>query len=102
MYEVFNDSFAKEVELYIRANPNEKSEVDLQEFNHFWLFNRKDAVYEVSHMKCNYVLDFIMRNIVLFRKFNAKNTRKNLRDIYDDYVKCTHDVCMVLFCEKRC
>lgn len=35
MYEVFNDSFAKEVELYIRANSNEKSEADLQEFNHF-------------------------------------------------------------------
>lgn len=96
MHEVFTDSFAKEMELYIRANSNGQSEVDSHEFNHFWLFNREDVVDEVSHMKCNYVLDFIMRNIVLFRKFNAKNTRMNLRNIYDDYVKCTHDVCMVL------
>lgn len=96
MYEMFTDSFAREMELYIHANLNADGVVDSPEFNGFWLFNQEDQDYEISREKCNYVLNFIMKNLVLFRRFNEKSTRTNLRNIYDDYVNCTHDVCMVL------
>ena len=45
--------------------------------------------------KANFVLDFIFNNIVLLRRFNYESTRKNMRKIYNKYIKCTHDVSLV-------
>lgn len=98
-YELFTKSFAKEMELYIRANSDEHNSVyyvDSREFNDYWLYDEEDISQEASYAKCNYVLDFIMENVAMFRKFNAKGSRENLRRIYSGYVKCAHDVCIVL------
>ena len=37
-----------------------------------------------------------MQNRELFKKFNDKSSRDNFRRIYKNYVRCTHDVCIVL------
>lgn len=96
MYELFTMSFAREMELYIHANINRYSIVDSQEFNYFWLYLNEENENKVTYAKCNYVLDFIIKNAALFRKFNIKSNRKHFRKIYRRYVKTTHDVCMVL------
>lgn len=97
MDEVFTKEFAREMELYIRSNRARYSNiVDSQEFNRFWLYSEEEQGREISDSKCNYVLNFMMQNREVFKKFNAKSTRENFRRIYKDYVKCTHDVCIVL------
>lgn len=95
LYEIFTDAFAREMELYIHAGRNIYYMVDSPEFNRFWLYGEENQS-EASQAKCNYVLNFIMDNIALFRRFNNKATRNNLRKIYGNFVKCTHDVCVVL------
>lgn len=96
VYEFFNEAFVREMEMYIRAQGNGHKMIDMNEFNSMWLFSEDEIQYELEYAKCNYVFDFIMKNITLFRKFNEKSTRDNLRKIYVNYVKCTHDVCVVL------
>lgn len=94
--EVFTKSFAREIELYIRANSNRYHKIDSRRFNEFWLHHEDSINGEINRTKCNYVLDFIMKHAELFRTFNNKSDRERLRKIYDQYVKCTHDVCTVL------
>ena len=96
MNEVFTKSFAREMELYIRTNSNNYYMVDSPRFNEFWLHHDDSINREFARIKCNYVLDFIMKNIELLRMFNDKSNRESLRKIYSGYVKCTHDVCTVL------
>ena len=97
MSDVFTKEFVREMEIYIRSNSTRYSNiVDSQEFNRFWLYGENDRGRETSDAKCNYVLNFMMQNRELFKKFNEKSTRDNLKEIYKNYVKCTHDVCMVL------
>lgn len=95
MYEVFTKGFAQEMELYIRESSNIYRMADSPNFNRFWLYIEEERG-ETKHAKCNYVLNFFMDNIALFREYNNKATRHNLRKIYRNYVKCTHDVCVVL------
>lgn len=95
IYEVFTNEFAREMELYIQDSRNMYQMMDVTELKRFLLYN-EEGQDEVNHAKCNYVLSFIMDNITLFRNFNNKASRDNLRKIYKNYVKCTHDVCVVL------
>lgn len=97
MDEVFTKEFVGEMERYIRSNRARYSNmVDSQEFNRSWLYSEEDRDREIRDVKCNYVLNFIMQNRELFKKFNEKSSRDNLKKIYKNYVKCTHDVCIVL------
>ncbi len=63
--------------MYIRAN----------EFNNY-ISNHRE--------KTRFVQCFIAENLELFKQFNEKPTRINLNKIYRNYVKCTHDACLVL------
>ena len=100
MYELFTETFATEMEAYIRANVDGNNAVyksEIRDYEHYWLRSRED--YDISveqYNKCNYVFAFIFKNMALLRMFNNKATRNNLRKIYSEYVKCTHDVCVVL------
>lgn len=94
MQEIFTPSFAKEMTLYIHASENGYYTADSPHFNEFWLWDRQSEELQVR--KSNYVFGFIVQNTALFRQFNAEGSRKILRKIYNNYVKCTHDVCMVL------
>lgn len=99
MDEVFTKEFAREMELYVNANNTryDNAMVDSQEFNRFWLYDEENEWgREISYAKCNYVLNFIIQNREMFKQFNEKSTRNNLKRIYKNYVKCTHDVCIVL------
>lgn len=98
MDEVFTQEFVREMEIYIRSNSTSilHNIVDSQEFNRFWLYAENERGREISDAKCNYVLNFIMQNRAMFKNFNEKSTRNNLKRIYKKYVKCTHDVCIVL------
>ncbi|MBD5540651.1 MAG: hypothetical protein HDR00_05575 [Lachnospiraceae bacterium] len=99
MDEVFTKEFAREMELYVNANNTryDNALVDSREFNRFWLYDGENEWRrEIRYAKCNYVLNFIMQNREMFKQFNEKSTRNNLKRIYKNYVKCVHDVCIVL------
>lgn len=97
MDEVFTKEFVREMTIYIRSNSTKYNNiVDSQEFNRFWLYDENERGREISDAKCNYVLNFIVQNRELFKNFNEKSTRDNFKKIYKNYVKCTHDVCIVL------
>lgn len=97
MDEVFTQDFVREMEIYIRSNRTRNHNiVDSKEFNSFWLYHENERGKEISDAKCNYVLNFIMHNRKMFMDFNENSTRDNLKRIYKEYVKCTHDVCIVL------
>lgn len=95
MYEVFTDEFAREMDIYIQNSRNNYRIGNGLEQKYFLPYI-EESQDNVRHAKCNYVLSFIMENITLFRNFNNKASRENLRKIYKNYVKCTHDVCVVL------
>lgn len=85
------------MKMYIRSNSKKiHNIVDSEEFYRFWLYNEYEEKREIGYVKCNYVLKFIMQNLELFEIFNEKSTRDNLKRKYKKYVKCTHDVCIVL------
>lgn len=99
MNEVFTEEFAGDMESYIRQASREYYDymVDSYEFDRFWLHSgEQEWSREINDAKCNYVLSFVMQNRHLFNKFNNESTRNNLRKIYENYVRCTHDVCTVL------
>lgn len=96
IYEVFTDEFAKEMELYIQDDSRQiYRRMDVPEFSRFFLYSGEEQD-EARNAKRNYVLSFILDNITLLRNFNNKASRDNLKKIYKNYVKCTHDVCVVL------
>lgn len=96
-HEVFDEKFARELDIYIRANKNNHSVVDSQELLRIFLWENDEEQYdEMNRIKANYVVSFFMENSSLFRAFNSKPTRKNLEKIYNNFVKCTHDACIVL------
>lgn len=96
MKEVFTQKFAREMEIYIHSISTSNNIVDSQEFNLYWLYDEDGIGGEINAAKCNFVLNFIMQNIEMFKIFNEKSTRDNLKIIYEKYVKCTHDICIVL------
>lgn len=97
MEDVFTQEFVREMKMYIRSNSKRiHNIVDSEEYYRFWLYNEYEEKREIGYVKCNYVLNFIMQNLELFEIFNEKSTRDNLKRIYKKYVKCTHDVCIVL------
>ena len=95
--ELFTDDFANMLRIYIRAMRNEMDEFDSEEIRKNYFFIENDNLYDprVLPGKANFVLDFIFNNIVLLRRFNYESTRKNMRKIYNKYIKCTHDVSLV-------
>lgn len=108
MYQLFNTEFSNDMKSYI-LNSNEEYANERMENLNFekFLLNDKLEQYNILEQydiplriirryKCNYVLSFIMDNIELLRKYNDKPTRNNLEKIYKNYVKCTHDICLVI------
>lgn len=95
--ELFTDDFANMLRIYIRAMRSEMDEFDSEEIRKNYFFIENDNLYDprVLPGKANFVLDFIFNNIVLLRRFNYESTRKNMRKIYNKYIKCTHDVSLV-------
>ena len=51
---------------------------------------------EVNIQKSSYVIDFIMQNMKNIQAFNENPSRSNMRKLYTAFVKCAHDVCLVL------
>ena len=97
--EVFSKPFAREMEMYIynfsRGNRSLGTN-DTAAFNEFWLYGGEEQDPQIERNKCNYVVNFLFKNVPLFNSFNVRSTRTNMRKIYNRYVNCTHDVCMVL------
>ena len=100
--EVYSPEFARAMEIYINAYNNLDrysvvsdspliDEITLTESDNVDFMNNITTIN-----KANYVISFMMNNIQLFRRFNANPTSSNLRKIYNNYIKCTHDVCIVL------
>lgn len=52
---------------------------------------------EIRRRKASYVIDFIMKNLTLFRKFNGNHDREiTLKKIFKNLNKEIHDTCIVL------
>lgn len=96
MKKLFTAEFAEEMAVYLQAAEEKHMPEGSRQFYQYWLENPQERVGELLHMKCNYVLNFIVENALLFRRFNMEGSRKVLKKIYKNYVKCTHDVCLVM------
>ena len=96
MTEFFTAEFAGEMALYFQAAEEKHMAEDSMRFYRYWLGNRQEEEGRLLGIKCNYVMNFILENTLLFRRFNMERSRKVLKKIYKNYVKCTHDVCLVM------
>lgn len=96
MKDFFSMEFADEMAVYFQAAEEKHMPEGSRQFYQYWLENRQEEDGKLLHMKCNYVLNFIVENALLFRRFNMEGSRKVLKKIYKNYVKCTHDVCLVM------
>lgn len=104
MQEIFEPTYAEIMERYIRHSSDGRimKYVDSREIDDIFLWGDTERNLQleqrpdIQRNKGNYVINFVMENLELFREFNSKPTRKNLRKIYNNYVSCTHDVCVVL------
>lgn len=96
MTEFFTAEFADEMVVYFQAAEEKYMAEDSMRFYRYWLGNRQEEEGRLLGIKCNYVMNFIVENTLLFRRFNMERSRKVLKKIYKNYVKCTHDVCLVM------
>jgi beta-lactamase superfamily II metal-dependent hydrolase len=101
MRELFIESFAAEMGLYIRAHTiGNGMNVDSQSYiDHFLFPNRDDREVltpDVLSSKFNFVLGFIIDNLHLLRAFNANSNRQRMKKVYSKFLKRSHDVCTVL------
>lgn len=105
MEETFEPAYAEAMRRYVRMSRSGRSQryADSREIDDIFLWEsveldpeREEPEPDVQRSKGNYVINFILENLELFRRFNSKPTRKNLQKIYNNYVSCTHDVCIVL------
>ena len=96
MKDFFTMEFADEMAVYFQAAEEKHMPEGSRQFYQYWLENRQEEDGKLLHMKCNYVLNFIVENALHFRRFNMEGSRKVLKKIYKNYVKCTHDVCLVM------
>ena len=97
MQELFTGEFAEEMERYIHSAEHGYVGADSPEFRRFWLRDWQYEDMESYRAGCNYVLGFFAENVSLLRQLNATGSRKCMRKIYKNYVKCTHDICTVLW-----
>lgn len=49
-----------------------------------------------EYAKANYVMRFIQSNLLLIKEISNNSNKKNITKIYDNFIKTTHDACMVL------
>ncbi|MCR5480041.1 MAG: MBL fold metallo-hydrolase [Ruminococcus sp.] len=99
MYDLFTESFARDMEIYLHAQMHEDYNNSNAPFFHdFWLMTSENDNFESSVYisKCNFVLNFFIDNLELLKMFNVNSNRKNLRKIHSRYIKSSHDVCTVL------
>lgn len=104
MQEIFEPVYTEIMMRYIYVSRSGRGwrEIDLREVDNIFLhespeLNAKiEQQLDVQRSKGNFVINFVMENLKLFREFNSRPIRENLRKIYNNYVTCTHDVCTVL------
>lgn len=79
MRELFTKPFAEEMIIYLRAQIREYYNlVDHPNFYNYWLSPQNDYERSTFLSKCNFVINFIVDNLTLFRMFNTNSSRKNL------------------------
>lgn len=104
MQEIFEPTHAEIMRRYIRASSSGRNwiYIDSREIDDMFLSEDLELGLEsrqqmnIQRNKGNYVFNFILENLKLFREYNNKPIRKNLQKIYNNFVSCTHDVCVVL------
>ena len=97
--ELFEPSFAQSMEMYFRAKSKGNKYIDSHDIIGITIdegIGDQEGINTVFSQKGSYVVDFLMRNLAIIRSFNSAPERETLRIIYEDFVKCTHDACMVL------
>lgn len=96
LQELFTREFADEMKWYIDSVEGHYSEATANLEYCLIDFHTKNDT-DSYRWGCNYVLGFFVENVSLLRQFNATGSRKCMRKIYKNYVRCTHDICMVLW-----
>lgn len=96
--EIFEPEFARDMEIYIRGMRRGEAFIDSRKIQDIMLYEQQDSYNSrgINQIKGSFVIDFFLRNKESIRKFNERPDREILRKIYENYVKCTHDVCTVL------
>lgn len=107
MQEIFEPAYAEIIKRYIIVSRSGRGwrDIDSREVDNIFLnedfeFNveieQQLNVQDIQRSKGNFVINFVMENLKLFREFNSRPTRNNFQKIYNNYVTCTHDICTVL------
>ncbi|MBR4657552.1 MAG: hypothetical protein IKO68_13550 [Oscillospiraceae bacterium] len=96
--DIFEPAFAKSFNNYLRGMASGYQIEDAPDIQYITLEESEDVFRNNNafQRKGSYVVDFIMHNLELFRRFNAAPNRENLRVVYECFQKCSHDMCMVL------
>lgn len=104
MREIFEPAYAEIMIRYINVSKSGRgwSDIDSREVDNIFLDENPESnieieqQFDIQRSKGNFVINFVMENLKLFREFNSRPTRNNLQKIYNNYVTCTHDICTVL------
>lgn len=94
MEELFSAEFAGALQRYFQTGDNVMYEIGDNLFQDWMRVRDYEIPYDAS--KREFVFDFILANLSGIREFNRTGKRKYLLKIYQNYVKCSHDVCTVL------
>lgn len=98
-HEIFTNDFAPKINNYFKAlkggyalsNSIISNELFIRD-----LENQFNYYQNEERIKGNLYISFIMKNLSEIQRFNDTPSRKNMRIIYNIFVACTHDVCLVL------
>lgn len=90
--QLFEDDFARRIKQYLINHEN------ISLFREFFydMYINDDEYIRYEREKVRFVQHFIIQNLELFKEFNEKPTKINLNKIYTNYIKYTHDACLVL------
>jgi hypothetical protein len=98
--DVFEPEFSQSLAIYFRAmaNNREVRDIDSSDIRDIMLedVTNQERAFDTNSRNGSYVADFIIRNLGLFRQFNSTPNRENLRVLYERFIECTHDACLVM------
>ena len=98
-YEIFTNDFATRINDYFKALKGGYASSDSIISNELFIHDFEDHFnnyHNEDQIKGNFYISFVMNNLSEIRNFNYRPSRENMRIIYNNFVACTHDVCLVL------
>lgn len=101
--ELFEKDVAEAFMCYFRSKKCQSRTVDSGLIRDLCLDAEYDDGYdeEIMYQKGNYVMDFIQENLELLRMVNEAPKRKHVLALYEQFLRASHDVSLVLKFEYK-